>query len=152
MTDSEWASLSFFRKNEPWGDPSKMDFRFITELERYRKFIGVPVFIHCGTQGSHSEKSFHSKGVAADVSVPNLNLLDAWIDALRFDFTGIGFYPLWTNTLGEPLGGLHLERNPFSIGRRKKLWIGVSFEGGANTKYVAMSEINLMAYYKNWGG
>ena len=110
MTKEQWQVIKYFspmenKKKSPWGDPYKMDFSLIRQLDLLREYIGVPIHIHCGTQGKHSEKSYHYTDPckATDCFCEDLSLLDFYLFAERFVFGGIGVYPYWNRP------GLHLD-------------------------------------------
>ncbi len=144
MTDADWEILDYFKRDEAWGDPAKMDLHFVRELDALRGFIKTPIIISCGTQGDHTAGSRHFLGLAADCLIPGARLLDAFLTACRFSFTGIGFYPSWEYH-GRAVGGLHLERDPTAS--HKKFWVGVG-NRKSNTLYVGLTEENLRTYYK----
>lgn len=143
MIETDWDLIDFFSPSENWGNPSLMNLSFVQLLDKYRDFIKTPITISCGTQGAHEEHSLHSVGCAVDILIPKKSLLDSWIDACRFDFTGIGFYPNWMED-NRVVGGLHLEKDPTKT--IKKFWMGIG-TAKYNTQYVAMSEDNLKVYY-----
>ena len=82
----------------------QMDSRLIFELDELRTYVQQPIIIHCGyklrppTQGGQ-----HPIGTAADIHIEKMNLIDQFIAATRFNFVGIGVYPIWKNP------GLHLD-------------------------------------------
>jgi len=142
MTPAEWKTLKHFKPTENWGDPSRMDLKFMQELDAFREYVNTPILIHCGTQGEHVEGSAHYMGIAADLEFPKLTLaglLDMWIAAQRFQFGGIGLYPGWRGVDGEIRGGLHLD------GRkgRRALWMR---EPTPMQTYIAVNVENLRKY------
>lgn len=144
MTADQWKTLHYFKSTENWGDPDKMDFALIQELDSFRDFIKTPLLITRGTNGQHVDGSMHYLGRAADVvfpEVPLSGLFDIWIAAQRFvGFRGIGIYPHWQDA-EIVRGGLHLDNRPGN----RALWMGVP--DGDGQKYVALSAQNL----KSWG-
>lgn len=114
---SKWANLDHFGPNENWGDPTKMKSKFLRELDDYREFIKRPIFISQGSQGTHAKNSIHYDGLAADILFPGTSLKDLpdlLLQATRFAFKGIGFYPYW-NYHGDRIGGLHLDMRPTEL-------------------------------------
>lgn len=143
MLKSDWDQIKHFTKDENWGDSSLINLELIKELDALRDYLKTAIVITSGTKGTHEPTSNHYTGYAVDVVVPGRNLLDTWIDANRFAFTGIGFYPGWTYE-SKVVGGLHLEKvtkQPF-----KKLWMGIGTEKW-NMQYVGMNAENLKAFY-----
>ena len=105
MTKEQWQRIEHFSPKENWGDPYKMDFRLISRLDLLREYIGVPIYIHYGTQGKHSAKSYHYTDPckATDCFCRDISLLDFYLSAEKFSFGGIGIYPYWVRP------GLHLD-------------------------------------------
>jgi len=130
MTKEEWQEIEYFSPTENWGDPGKMDFRLICRLDLLREYIGVPIYIHCGTQGKHLAKSYHYMDPckAVDCSCEDISLLDFYLSAERFVFGGIGIYPYWKRP------GLHLDiRGVIACP------IGWARWGRVNSNYVPLS-------------
>lgn len=117
-----WEQLKYFKKEENWGDPEKMDHQLLLELDNFRHFVGYPMVITCGTQGKHVADSLHYQGKAVDIICPSLKVLDFYLKAERFKFGGIGIYPDWRSN-GEQVGGLHLD-----VREKPARWLG--FAGG----------------------
>ena len=104
MTADLWREIEFFHEGENWGEPMKMEYELLVELDGLRRFLGKPVTIHEGYATSgHATNSAHYWGGAADLHVEGLPLLDQYLAAERFRFTGIGLYPHWNRP------GLHLD-------------------------------------------
>ena len=143
MTEQDWHQIKHFSPAENWGDPSRMEVAFIQRLDAFRSCIESPVIITCGTQGRHRENSLHGYGLAVDCVIPGRPLLDNWIDACRFDFTGLGFYPDWEYK-GKQTGGLHLEWDSGEDVRR--FWMGIG-KHHWDTQYVGMNRTNLQMFY-----
>lgn len=142
MTNLDWEHTDHFTITENWGDPYKMNLGFVRELSRFREFIKMPIIITYGTQGRHEDGSLHYKGLAVDCVIPDEPLLDAFINACRFNFTGIGYYPK-RRYADKVMGGLHLEQDPFTTTR--KFWIGVPDEDGVN-HYYGMNASNIREF------
>ncbi len=98
MKKEQWNKLKYFTENENWGDPEFMDYSFLKRLERFRKYMKTPFIIHNAyeTQG-HATDSQHykipTKCVDGHFKGYDISLLDLYIEADRFGFTGIGLYP-----------------------------------------------------------
>ena len=107
MTPEMWTKLKYFKPTENWGNPAMMDSNLIYILEFMRIYVNKPIQIHCGySLDGHSPQSFHYKGLAVDLHIVELNLLDQYLVAELFDFRGIGVYPYWNTP------GLHLDIRP----------------------------------------
>ncbi len=106
MTENDWESVKpFFKKSENWGDPSKIHKELVFGLYLLRKFVDRPVVIQCAYETKGHGGRYHPLGMAADVYIKGMNVVDQFIAASRFDvFNGIGVYPHW-----RPQGGLHLD-------------------------------------------
>lgn len=81
------------------------------KLYMLRLTIDKPIIINSGyrctaynIQVDGAENSYHKKGLAADISVPGMILLDLLNAAKDLNFTGIGFY--------EKQNFLHLDVRP----------------------------------------
>jgi hypothetical protein len=108
MTNSSWDSIKFFKKTEDWGDWTKLHVDLILGLDAFRNFVNKPIIIHCAYSISgHSDNSYHYKGMAVDLHVKDLSLVDQFLAVSRFDvFNGIGLYTDWEHP------GLHLDIRP----------------------------------------
>lgn len=134
-----YNELKFFTENENWGDASRINHRLLYELDSFRKEVGSPIIISCGTQGQHSEFSQHHKGKAVDVLCPALDIFEFYLLAEQFNFTGIGIYVDWRFG-GQQIGGLHLDVRdlpPYFSGARWLCCAGV---------YCALTVENLKKY------
>ena len=140
MTPDQWAQIRNFNPEENWGDPTKMDFALLQELDAFRGFIGTEIHVNCGVQGEHVNNSMHYHGKAVDIMFPSVtkeDLFDLWIAAQRFpEFRGVGLYPDW-NLDGRVLGGMHLDSRPGN----RALWLGKRSEGG--NSYLPLTLVNL---------
>jgi uncharacterized protein YcbK (DUF882 family) len=131
VPDNEWVwkKLRHFKKDENWGDHTKMDPFFLMELDLFRGALGQRLVVTSGTQGVHSEKSWHYRGCAADViplGMEEIPAVDLLLLALRYGFTGVGLYPHWRYDRSRHTG-LHLERAPG--GPKRSMWLGVNVDG-----------------------
>lgn len=140
-SNQEWALLKRFKPTENWGDPSKMNYELLLRMDRWASFLGRPVMVTCGTQGTHAENSEHYEGNAADVIVPGLHVLDQYFSAVRFGFRSIGVYPDWILSRKDKVGGLHLGNRANSYTRE---WLGVQVD--SKQEYLALSLENLKKY------
>ena len=129
MTPTEWSRVQYFTMHEAWGDPDKMDRELVGYLDEFRHFLGIPIMVLCGTQGTHKANSQHPFGKAVDVAVPewDKHLLDLMLAATRFPFRGVGIYPDWVYN-GKRVGGLHLDTRDLSGAYprvHKAFWMGI---------------------------
>jgi len=136
MTDALWERIKFFKKTEKWGDWTKLHAELVFLLDAFRLYVGKSVIIHNAySAAGHSDDSYHYLGMAVDLHVKGLSLVDQFIAASRFDgFNGIGLYPDWTNP------GLHLDIRPHKL----------KFEPDArwirNVDYIGLTAENLKLY------
>ncbi len=102
----DWPRYEYrhFTPGEAWGVADKMAPWLIRYLDDFRDYIGRPVVINRGYDLEAAPNSYHRTGEAVDVGVDGYNMLDLFLAASRFPFTGIGVYPLWM-----PRPGLHLD-------------------------------------------
>ena len=104
MTDDKWVDIIHFSKKESWGDWRKMDERIFIYLDAMREYAGVPFIVHCGYElAGHTINSQHYLGNAIDGHFENMPLIDQYVIAERFPWSGIGVYPDWRSV------GLHLD-------------------------------------------
>ena len=118
-TDEVWKKLKYFKKHsliDRWGNVDLISDDLLLILDDFRHYIRKPVLVTSGTGGKHSENSQHSYGRAVDVCIPDFNHspVDLCFTAMRFPFTGIGYYPFWMYN-GEICGGLHLDIRPLNF-------------------------------------
>jgi len=85
--------------------------KLLVKLIRLRKILEKPVYINSGYRCSrYNQKvggianSYHCIGLAADIKVKDINLIELLGYAEEVDFTGIGFY--------EKKNFLHLDVRP----------------------------------------
>lgn len=141
--DETWAKLKHFRPDsaiDKWGDTREIDDSLLLSLDDFRSYIGCPIYVTAGVKTSgHASTSFHypeQGGCAADVLIPDFsgNGLDLLLDAGRFGFTGIGYYPDW-KWKGKKVGGLHLDKRPLgldsdgTLNYKQARWMGVEQNG-----------------------
>lgn len=102
MTPGAWRTIHHLDRNANWGDPAKMNYAVVKALDSFCAYLGKKVIIHCGfeTRGS----GCHPRGIAIDMHVEGMHIVDQFIAASRFDaFNGIGVYLWWNNP------GLHVD-------------------------------------------
>lgn len=166
-----WGKARHFRPDSPtdqWGDANAIDDSLIMALDDFRRFIQCPIHISRGVSSSgHSTKSFHYReqgACAVDALIPNyqggpVNLL---LDAMRFGFRGIGWYPGWKYK-GIMCGGLHLDMRPLkweadeTLNYRLSRWIGIPQSSYVDGKliqkqiYMPMNMENIIKYGGKYG-
>jgi uncharacterized protein YcbK (DUF882 family) len=107
MTPNDWALVRNFRPNgdaDKFGDPMKMDRELIFTLDAFRDYVGRPILVHCGYEERPGNKGYHPLGMAVDIHIEGMHVIDQFIAASRISaFRGIGVYPFWNNP------GLHLD-------------------------------------------
>jgi len=143
MTWEDWNKVQYFTPNENWGDWTKLEKNVIFLLDRMRGEIGRSIIIHCAYEaGGHSTQSQHYLGRAVDCHIKNTPLLEQYLLAERYGWSGIGLYTDWNNP------GLHLDLRRESDDYddltlykgarwgRKKIWQA----GGMKTVYVALDQ------------
>jgi uncharacterized protein YcbK (DUF882 family) len=112
---NQWRGIRYFEPSEKWGDPNRMDYNLLAELDRLRHYIGKRIVIHCGYE-PRDGAGYHPKGMAVDCHAEGLRLLEFYIAASRFNFGGIGLYPWWHHP------GLHLDTRPEAVANGRALW------------------------------
>ena len=156
-----WAKLRYFKKDSPrdqWGSPDLIADELLLRLDDFRHTLGVPVYVTAGVNiGGHKPNSFHypqNGACAVDVVVPDFNghPVELLWEAMRFGFTGVGFYPHWKFD-GRTVGGLHLDLRPLekdadgTVNYRHSRWLGVMRDG--QQIYLPLTYRNLL---NNLGG
>lgn len=108
--ETDWTRVKNFERKEWRTNPEKINSELIylvDELASYVKttFNPSPIcIIHVAYEDTgHSANSQHYLGFAVDLHFHGIPLLDQYLSAERFPFTGIGIYPYWNNP------GLHLD-------------------------------------------
>lgn len=129
MTEEQWEQLKYFSPEENWGSPCKMSFELLKKLDALREFVSRRIIIHCGySRGGHTKDSQHYLGKAVDFHIENTSLINQYLVAERFMFTGIGVYPDWNNP------GLHCDVRYKSKEQPQDRWAKL------NKKYVPLTE------------
>lgn len=104
----DWTKIKHFKAKE-FGDGDKMDVRLVNRLDAFAEELGHPVIVTAGfANDGHSPNSYHYKGMAADIIIPDLNLLDVYLLAEKFGWKGLGIYPFWKYH-NIRVGGLHVD-------------------------------------------
>lgn len=103
-----WDEISNFSPSE-FIVPDKMHYDLVYQLQDFRTQISQSIFITSAydTNG-HAIGSMHYVGKAVDIIIPGMNLLEAYLEAERWPWGGIGVYPHWCYQ-GKCVGGLHLD-------------------------------------------
>ena len=136
-----WSNIHYFKREEKWGDPGKVNPSLVYLVDEFRHFVGKPFILHCAySKNGHSTTSQHYKGNALDGHFVGISWFDQYLLAMKFGkFNGIGVYPDWNNP------GLHLDVRPLS-GEAKHTW--TRFKG----EYMDVSEANLTKIFEELGG
>jgi uncharacterized protein YcbK (DUF882 family) len=100
-------------------------------MERTKKDIIVTSGYRPGDPGTHG------RGQAVDIVSPGTPLMELYLIAERFNFTGIGMYPMWTVDNSVIVGGLHLDLRTDSPAR----WMGLGTD--KKQQYIALNVENL---------
>ena len=138
MTKGQWEQVKHFSPNENWGNPYKMSFELLRRLDALREFVSHRIIIHCGySNGGHTENSQHYLGKAVDFHIENVSLINQYLAAERFMFTGIGIYPDWNNP------GLHCDVRYKSNESPQDRWVKL------NKKYIPLTENVIKKIIKN---
>ena len=84
----------------PCCETVKIDSELVKRLQELRDGIDKPIIITSGYRCPKHDKdvggngnSYHTKGMAADITVDNMELEDLLIKAKMVGFKGIGIYP-----------------------------------------------------------
>lgn len=118
MKKEDWDKSEFFKSGEAWGNADHMAKELIQALNDFRKYVGKPITIHCGTQGAHVTDSAHYRGEAVDLHVSGMHCIDQFLAATRFAaFRGIGLYPFWNSP------GLHLDVRFLAFNEPRARWM-----------------------------
>lgn len=132
MAKQFWQDIKNFKPTEDWGNPDEMSYSLLLTLDALREHLRIPMYIHCGNQGKHSENSYHyirngSCAVDLDFRGWKKSVVDLVLEITRFNFTGIGYYPEWQHEFG-----FHLDIRPTDKGarwvQRKGLYLNMNFK------------------------
>ena len=132
MTDKDWEKVRYFKKTEFGADADKMSAQLIYALDHLRHICGRPIRVNSAYRAI-DPGSTHSAGLAADIVISDLSLIDQYLLAEKTGlFSGIGLYPYW----GKP--GLHLD-----VRKLKKLELGKRWIRDNKNNYIALNADNL---------
>lgn len=124
--------MRYFRNSE-FNDFDMMNTEFLRLLDEFREFVGKPVIIHSDyREGDGSSQ--HHLGLAVDIHIKGLDVLDQYLLAEKFDFSGIGVYPCWNRP------GIHID---IRKGQRAR-WL--AYNSGNGQQYTALNSENIMRY------
>lgn len=118
---SVWDELKYFKRDEKWGDPDKMDPAFLILLDKFRGVIGHSFTVNEGfAADGHAPNSFHYQGRAVDGRFINrgrvLSIEEHISIAMKSPFGGIGIYT-WS-----PNGPfVHFDNRP--IDNYRRVWV-----------------------------
>lgn len=154
-----WSKLRYFKPNtiDNFGDPDAISDDLLLRLDDFRHFLMCPIYVTSGVRESKSgSSSFHSRdkgACAVDLVIPEYqgHPIDLIFTAMRFGFTGIGYYPHWS-WKGIQCGGLHLDTRPLgkdadgTLNYSHSLWMGVMINGAQ--KYIGLSYANIIRNIK----
>ena len=114
MTAEFFSKTDFFKnyKREKWGSHYGVRVPLVYWLDGMRKLGGCPINVHCAYEPR--DKGYHPMGMAVDLHVVGMSLVDQLLLALKFPFNGVGIYPFWNNP------GLHVDIRP--LDGYKRVW------------------------------
>src|SRR5574343_85090 len=140
MKQEDWKKLKYMTIKDNWGDPSKMSRALVYNLENLRVYCGKPCVLTCPaySNSGHSTNSQHGLGNAADLKILHSTLLEMYILAERFNFTGIGLYP----NNGNPF--IHVDMRPTDPLNVQSRWIAIGDPN--NWTYIPLNEENIRKY------
>lgn len=161
-TKETWSKLRYFKPNDPvdkWGDADAINDVLILALDDFRHYVQCPIYVTAGVKDSgHSAKSFHYReqgACAVDVVITEYkkSAVDLILDATRFGFTGIGYYPNW-HWNGMKGNGLHLDMRPLiwesdnTLNYSHSRWMGIKqiVNGSEKQVYIPMTFENIIKY------
>jgi len=163
-----WKKCRYFNKDskiDKWGDTKLINGTHLLRLDDFRHYLGIPIYVTSGvkTKG-HAKNSYHYPrknkagkligACATDIVIPDYEFtpFDLVLDAQRFGFTGIGYYPHWRFN-GEIVGGLHLDSRPLkwdkdqTINYKHSRWMAVLNHKGKQ-EYIGLTFQNMLEYSK----
>lgn len=113
MAEESWSAIEFFTPEENWGDWKQVNERLIFALDKARAVLGKSIVLNCAFENTgHNPQGYHPRGMAADIHVPGMHVVDQYLFFSKFpDFGGIGIYPFWIRP------GLHVD-----IGQPGRRW------------------------------
>lgn len=141
MSDDDWNNIHYMHyKNNDWGDYTKIHRELVFNIENMRRIVDKPFILTCPAyaQSGHSPTSTHGLGKALDGKFLNSTLLEMYIWAERFNFSGIGLYP----NNGNPF--IHLDTRDYNPLDNQSRWIAIGDPN--NWTYIALNEENIRKY------
>ena len=140
MDTLSWKALKYMTIKDNWGDPMKMSKALVYNMENMRAYCGKACVLTCPaySNSGHTPNSQHALGNAADVRILHATLLEMYILAERFNFTGIGLYP----NNGTPF--IHVDMRPTDPLNVQSRWIAIGDPN--NWTYTALNEENIRKY------
>lgn len=153
-----WSKLRYFKPDngvDNFGDADAISDILLLRLDDFRHYVGIPIYVSSGVRPETDGKtSYHtrSKGsCAVDVLLPQYegHPIDLIFTAMRFGFSGIGWYPDW-EWKGIKCGGLHLDTRPLgkdSDGTENyghSLWMAF----GKPQAYIPLNYVNIIRHIR----
>ena len=149
LISSNFKGVRHFSPDE-FRYPELMDSQTIHLLDRMRDIEGarrnIIITINCDyvppSSGGHAPNSMHYRGKAVDCVIRDgrsrrpLPVVEQFLIAIRYQWTGIGFYPFWDDP------GLHLDTRPGTRFSPRSMWWR-----DADGHYKAVEE-----YFDQWNG
>jgi len=155
-----WSKIRYFEADngvDKFGDPDAISDTLLLSLDDFRHFLQLPLYVTSGVRPeSDGRNSYHTRGkgaCAVDVVCPQYegHAIDLIFAAMRFGFSGIGYYPDW-HFKGIKCGGLHLDTRPLGMdadGTKNyghSLWMGVKVKG--KQTYIGLNYANIIRNVK----
>jgi len=133
MAGEQWEKIQHFKPHE-WGQWQSVSAGLIFAVDALRDLAGIACVIHCAFATSgHSVGSAHYRGLAADLHLVGLSVVDQFLLAEKLNvFAGIGVYPHWNKP------GLHVDLA--EPGRR---WIRTTAPVSSTRAYIPLDWANL---------
>lgn len=149
-----WDKLRYFKAVgiDNFGDPDAIDDILLLRLDDFRHYLNCPFYVTSGYRPETSErKSYHTSGKAVDIVIPEYqgHPIDLIFAAMRFGFSGIGWYPDW-EFKGLKCGGLHLDVRPLgkdadgTENYGHSMWMAY----GKPQKYIALTYANILKHIR----
>jgi len=141
-----FKGLKYFTPtSDNWGDASKIDAKLLRYLDQLREELNTPIVVTNAYRPADTA-SQHSVGKAVDIVFPQWRkgLMELFLVAERFPFTGIGIYPDWSHN-HSVIGGLHLDVRDLKGTDKSARWIGSRDPSTKKNVYIAFNIENLRA-------
>lgn len=148
----DWSVLKYFKPygtSDNWGDVEKLDAVLLMKVDDLREFVGSPIHITSGYREGDVKE--HGHGLALDIICPAIPLLDFYLAAERFGFTGLGVYSHWKWD-GIVTGGLHTDVRSLGLkfGRHNTEYKGARWfcykDDQGKQVYTTLNKDNLKKY------